>query len=89
MTDSIKRLGLAKVAHTKVGTVLNRGLSGGERKRLNVAQELLTDPPVLLADGERSVLVRASVAVPRASCHSAERATTPLPGRARLSTGPL
>ncbi len=51
--DVIKRLGLAKVAHTQVGTVMSRGLSGGERKRLNVAQELLTDPPVLLADGER------------------------------------
>lgn len=50
--DVIKRLGLAKVAHTQVGTVMSRGLSGGERKRLNVAQELLTDPPVLLADGE-------------------------------------
>lgn len=52
--DVIKRLGLAKVAHTQVGTVMSRGLSGGERKRLNVAQELLTDPPVLLADGERA-----------------------------------
>ncbi|KAA0155188.1 hypothetical protein FNF29_01939 [Cafeteria roenbergensis] len=54
--DVIKRLGLAKVAHTQVGTVMSRGLSGGERKRLNVAQELLTDPPVLLADEPTSGL---------------------------------
>jgi energy-coupling factor transporter ATP-binding protein EcfA2 len=54
--EVIKRLGLAKVVHTKVGTSMNRGLSGGERKRLNVAQELLTDPPVLLADEPTSGL---------------------------------
>ncbi|CAE7827786.1 ABCG26, partial [Symbiodinium sp. KB8] len=48
--EVIKRMGLAKVAHTRVGTDMERGLSGGERKRLNVAQELLTDPAVLLAD---------------------------------------
>lgn len=50
--EVIKRMGLAKVAHTRVGTDMERGLSGGERKRLNVAQELLTDPAVLLADGK-------------------------------------
>ena len=36
-------LGLEKCANTRVGTPEARGLSGGERKRLSVGLELLTD----------------------------------------------
>nr|XP_028584786.1 ATP-binding cassette sub-family G member 2-like [Podarcis muralis]XP_028584787.1 ATP-binding cassette sub-family G member 2-like [Podarcis muralis] len=46
----INELGLSKVADTKVGTELIRGVSGGERKRTNIAMELITEPPVLFLD---------------------------------------
>uniref|UniRef100_A0A8D2J0F9 ABC transporter domain-containing protein n=1 Tax=Varanus komodoensis TaxID=61221 RepID=A0A8D2J0F9_VARKO len=46
----ITELGLSKVANAKVGTELIRGVSGGERKRTNIAMELITEPPVLFLD---------------------------------------
>lgn len=46
----IKELGLSKVADSKVGTQLIRGISGGERKRTNIGMELIIDPSVLFLD---------------------------------------
>ncbi|XP_066430197.1 broad substrate specificity ATP-binding cassette transporter ABCG2 isoform X4 [Eleutherodactylus coqui] len=46
----IKELGLTKVANSKVGTELIRGVSGGERKRTNIGMELITDPGILFLD---------------------------------------
>ncbi|TNN89467.1 ATP-binding cassette sub-family G member 2 [Liparis tanakae] len=46
----IEELGLTKVADCKVGTPLTRGISGGEKKRMNIAMELITDPSVLFLD---------------------------------------
>uniref|UniRef100_A0AAX7VEL4 ABC transporter domain-containing protein n=1 Tax=Astatotilapia calliptera TaxID=8154 RepID=A0AAX7VEL4_ASTCA len=46
----IKELGLGRVADSKVGTQLIRGISGGERKRTNIGMELIIDPPVLFLD---------------------------------------
>lgn len=46
----IKELGLTKVADSRVGTQLIRGISGGERKRTNIGMELIIDPPVLFLD---------------------------------------
>lgn len=46
----INELGLTKVANSKVGTELIRGVSGGERKRTNIGMELITEPPVLFLD---------------------------------------
>uniref|UniRef100_A0A8C5YZP4 ATP-binding cassette sub-family G member 2-like n=1 Tax=Marmota marmota marmota TaxID=9994 RepID=A0A8C5YZP4_MARMA len=43
----IKNLGLSKVADVKVGTQF---ISGGERKRTNIAMELIMDPPILFLD---------------------------------------
>ncbi|KAM4809820.1 broad substrate specificity ATP-binding cassette transporter ABCG2 isoform 2-T2 [Rhinophrynus dorsalis] len=46
----ISELGLTKVADSKVGTQLIRGVSGGERKRTNIGMELITDPNILFLD---------------------------------------
>ncbi|XP_067393533.1 broad substrate specificity ATP-binding cassette transporter ABCG2-like isoform X2 [Emydura macquarii macquarii] len=50
VTQIISELGLSKVADSKVGTELIRGVSGGERKRTNIGMELITEPPVLFLD---------------------------------------
>uniref|UniRef100_A0A672HHG4 ATP-binding cassette, sub-family G (WHITE), member 2a n=1 Tax=Salarias fasciatus TaxID=181472 RepID=A0A672HHG4_SALFA len=46
----IHELGLGRVADSKVGTQLIRGVSGGERKRTNIGMELIIDPSVLFLD---------------------------------------
>lgn len=46
----IQELGLDRVANSKVGTQLIRGISGGERKRTNIGMELIMDPSVLFLD---------------------------------------
>ncbi|KAF4096257.1 broad substrate specificity ATP-binding cassette transporter ABCG2-like [Onychostoma macrolepis] len=46
----IQDLGLSKVADSRVGTQLIRGVSGGERKRTSIGMELIFDPPVLFLD---------------------------------------
>ncbi|XP_060103373.1 broad substrate specificity ATP-binding cassette transporter ABCG2-like [Heteronotia binoei] len=46
----IVELDLTKVANVKVGTQFTRGISGGEKKRLCIGLELITDPPILFLD---------------------------------------
>jgi len=46
----IEELGLTACADTPVGNEFVRGVSGGERKRVNIAMELILDPPVLFLD---------------------------------------
>nr|XP_046236071.1 broad substrate specificity ATP-binding cassette transporter ABCG2 isoform X2 [Scatophagus argus] len=46
----IQELGLDRVADSRVGTQLIRGISGGERKRTNIGMELIIDPSVLFLD---------------------------------------
>lgn len=46
----IAELGLTQASDTKVGDALNRGISGGQAKRLNIGLGLLTEPMVLFLD---------------------------------------
>lgn len=59
MEDLISALGLQKVASSAIGGTAQgkaRGISGGERKRLAFASEVLTNPSVLFADEPTSGL---------------------------------
>ena len=45
--DLLSELNLDKCADTKVGNELITGVSGGERKRCNIAMEMITQPDML------------------------------------------
>ena len=49
-------MNLRKVANSRVGTPLSRGISGGERRRLNIGAELVTSPSLLFLDEPTSGL---------------------------------
>ena len=52
----IQELGLKKAANTRIGDARNRGVSGGERKRTNIAVEMMQDPSLLFLDEPTSGL---------------------------------
>jgi ABC-type multidrug transport system ATPase subunit/uncharacterized tellurite resistance protein B-like protein len=49
-------LGLSETRHLKVGSPLEKTISGGQRKRLNIALELVREPSVLFVDEPTSGL---------------------------------
>ncbi|PAV65433.1 hypothetical protein WR25_12526 [Diploscapter pachys] len=52
----VNDLGLKSCANSIIGTRTRKGISGGERKRLAFASEILTSPPMLLCDEPTSGL---------------------------------
>ena len=50
MMEIVEQLELTKILDSRVGGILSRGISGGERKRVAIAMEILTDPLVLFLD---------------------------------------
>lgn len=53
---AIAELGLSKCANTIIGNTFVRGVSGGERKRVSIAHEMLVDPSLLILDEPTSGL---------------------------------
>jgi len=52
----LKELGLYEIRDLKIGTPLQNTISGGQRKRLNIALELIREPSVLFVDEPTSGL---------------------------------
>ncbi|MCF8225507.1 MAG: ATP-binding cassette domain-containing protein [Bacteroidales bacterium] len=54
--EMLDTLGLLRKKDLKVGSVMNKTISGGQRKRLNIALELIREPAVLFLDEPTSGL---------------------------------
>jgi len=56
VSQTLTSLGLSETKHLKVGSPLDKTISGGQRKRLNIGLELLREPSVLFVDEPTSGL---------------------------------
>jgi ABC-type multidrug transport system ATPase subunit len=54
--ETLERLGLWAIRDLRVGSVMDKTISGGQRKRLNIALELVREPLVLFVDEPTSGL---------------------------------
>ena len=50
VSETLINLGLNEKRDLRVGSVLNKTISGGQRKRLNIALELIREPSILFLD---------------------------------------
>ena len=56
MQEILDELGLLQCADVMIGSVLQKTISGGERKRTAIGVELVTDPSLILLDEPTSGL---------------------------------
>jgi ABC-type multidrug transport system ATPase subunit len=56
VNDTLAELDLDEIRNLKVGNSLNKVISGGQRKRLNIALELIREPTILFVDEPTSGL---------------------------------
>ena len=53
--DTLSMLHMHHVRHSLVGSVEKRGISGGQRKRVNIGMEVVAKPSLLFLDGGTGV----------------------------------
>lgn len=56
VSEVIEMLGLTHCKDRRIGNVTSRGISGGEKRRVSIALELITRPPILILDEPTSGL---------------------------------
>jgi ABC-type multidrug transport system ATPase subunit len=56
VSATLESLGLSETKNLRVGNALNKVISGGQRKRLNIALELIREPSILFVDEPTSGL---------------------------------
>lgn len=56
VNKTLSNLGLYEIRDIKVGSPLNKKISGGQRKRLNISLELIREPSILFVDEPTSGL---------------------------------
>ena len=56
VNETLKSLGLFEIKDLQVGSPMNKLISGGQRKRLNIALELIREPSILFVDEPTSGL---------------------------------
>ena len=56
VNQALENLGLFEIRDIQVGSPLNKKISGGQRKRLNIALELIREPSILFLDEPTSGL---------------------------------
>jgi ABC-type multidrug transport system ATPase subunit len=54
--SALKNLGLFEIRNIQVGSPLNKKISGGQRKRLNISLELIREPAIMFLDEPTSGL---------------------------------
>ena len=56
MEEIIYEFGLEQCQHTLIGSTIKKRISGGERKRLSIGVELITNPSLIMLDEPTSGL---------------------------------